>query len=1297
MFWKKLLATSLLACLALWATGTSLAQIQVETRVDVPDRRGNPGDAVELRDLVGGLFALRDGYDRSRQGYVCALTYEDANGNGRRDRGEGPLPGIRVAVESGGSAVARGAADAKGRFCNESPLQPGPYSIRAASPTGWTNTEPGAAAPDLKSVDLPGGKSVTVLFGYCRADRCRQHGGPAGPPPPPPPPSPTLLRFHKVVQSNAPGGAFPLTGLTFGTMFEVFHNCAAGGQTWTNVTDLPNGATFPSPGHAGIPVGAVCTITETPPQGSIPFAPCASGTGRWQTPVIPTPHVMTSGANTVSITNKFVCDAPPPASTAEVCVVKFFDYDADGVQDPGEPALPGWIFAVRTPANSVLAFGTTDPTGRWCSGAHLPAGAVKVVETPKAGWVSSVATPAGGSGPTLSAVLASGQTTNLAFGNRTARICVTKFNDLNGNGVRNTGEPALPGWAFSLEGITGTLLESGVTDAQGLWCSSVVLPVGYPVKVIETQQAGWQNTAPGGTSALSPTPSVLLALTQGQTVNVRFGNWVPPSTGQVCVRKFRDLNSDGQQTGAGEPPLAGWSFTVAGPSGPLTITTAANGKACTPANLTPGTYTVTETAQAGWTNSAPGDGTSQRTANVTPYGPVQLDFGNAPVAPGIICVSKYQERSNNHVYDAGTDTMLSGWTFQVRNSAGTVVASGATDAQGHWCTASPLPAGTYTVTEVQQAGWVVVDPAGPPNWSPPYRKSAIVSSTRGADLFFGNIPAGRVCITKYNDLNGNGHRDAGEPALSGFVFRFQYMGAAGVTDVTLPTPASGELCLDLPPSPDHMVYETQKPGWTNTDPGAAGTTVYGQGTSYHGEIYAVVEGQTTHLEFGNHQTGTPTYGRICVVKFNDLNGDGMRQAGEAYLPGWAFSIPTPNGTMSSTTDANGGWCTPQVFPTGSYTVTETLKPGWSPTTTGGVSQFAAVTGGQTTNLVFGNRLTPPAPGQICVIKFKDVNGDGIKQANEPVLPNWTFTVSGSSTPQSGSTDEQKGEWCTDQTLAAGTYTVTETMKPGWVSTTPGGSTPQLAVTVNAGHTTTVLFGNRQLATPTGQVCIVKYNDLDGDGLRDSGEPAMAGWSFPLRKTNGAPAGSITSAGAAGTGCLSLAPGAYIARETQQAGWTNTDPGSPFDKPFTVVSNQTTNLVFGNFQPPQPPVLSVQKVKLTSGICHGSAPAQNQCAFQITVTNTGGSAYAGPLSLVDTVTGAQATVLTAPGLICPTGPQAGAFTCTVPPGPIPAGGSVQFQMTLSLASAAPAQKNCVVLNYLVAGVAQSSTACAQIFP
>jgi hypothetical protein len=336
--------------------------------------------------------------------------------------------------------------------------------------------------------------------------------------PPPTSQSGTQLRFRKVVQSNAPGGGYPLTGLTFGSMFEIFHSCTLGGQSYTNVTDVPGGSTLPVQGHTNIPVGAVCTVTETPPQGPIPWTPCPTGVGRWDTPVkSPHPLTMAPGANLVTVTNRFVCDKPPPP--ARICVLKYNDLNGNGMRDAGEPPLSGWTFSVKIGGGATVSTGTTNAQGKFCTPDALAAGGYTVVETLKPGWVSS---SPGGANPARSLVLAAGQTRQVEFGNRKAPptpggLCVVKFHDLNGDGVRQTGEPALGGWQFTLTGPSGPLTGS-TGDQGGQWCTSRTLSPGT-YTITETMKPGWISTTPGGAA-----PQLTAVVTAGQVTQVVFGN-----------------------------------------------------------------------------------------------------------------------------------------------------------------------------------------------------------------------------------------------------------------------------------------------------------------------------------------------------------------------------------------------------------------------------------------------------------------------------------------------------------------------------------------------------------------------------------------------------------------------------------------------------------------------------------------------------------------------------------------------------------------------------------------------------
>jgi hypothetical protein len=92
--------------------------------------------------------------------------------------------------------------------------------------------------------------------------------------------------------------------------------------------------------------------------------------------------------------------------------------------------------------------------------------------------------------------------------------------------------------------------------------------------VVETLQAGWTNTHPGGAQP----PQKVNAAARGATTEVVFGNKQDiPANGTIRVFKYSDLDSSGGWV-AGEPGLANWTFTVkAGETTVGTITTGSDG------------------------------------------------------------------------------------------------------------------------------------------------------------------------------------------------------------------------------------------------------------------------------------------------------------------------------------------------------------------------------------------------------------------------------------------------------------------------------------------------------------------------------------------------------------------------------------------------------------------------------------------------------------------------------------------------------------------------------------------------
>jgi Concanavalin A-like lectin/glucanases superfamily/SdrD B-like domain/GEVED domain len=305
---------------------------------------------------------------------------------------------------------------------------------------------------------------------------------------------------------------------------------------------------------------------------------------------------------------------------------------------------------------------------------------------------------------------------------------------------------------------------------------------------------------------------------------------------------------------------------------------------------------------------------------------------------------------------------------------------------------------------------------------------------------------------------------------------------------------------------------------------------------------------------------------VCGMKFNDLNANGVKDPGESGLPGWTIAL-TP-GSLTTTTDANGNYCFGPLA-AGTYTVSEVLQAGWTQTLPGGPGTYTVTVPPSVANLNFGNchlvagtTCAPPQLSEVCGMKFNDVNANGVRDPGESGLPGWTIAL----TPGSlTTTTDASGNYCFGP-LAAGTYTVSEVLQAGWTQTLPGGlGTYSVTVPPSVAN---LNFGNCHPGAGTtcappqlSEVCGMKFNDVNHNGIKDLGESGLPGWTITLT-----PGSLTTTTDASGNYCFGpLAAGTYTVSEVLQAGWTQTLPGGLGTYSVTVPPS-VANLNFGNCHP-----------------------------------------------------------------------------------------------------------------------------------
>ncbi len=502
-------------------------------------------------------------------------------------------------------------------------------------------------------------------------------------------------------------------------------------------------------------------------------------------------------------------------------------------------------------------------------------------------------------------------------------ISVTKYEDLNRNGVRDTSpslEPGLAGWTIEVYQGTGcgganTLVASGTTAADGT--ITFELPVGT-YYVTEQLPSGWTNTQPG-----ADPPCATVVITDGSQSTVVFGNAV--QLGSISVHKYNDLNGNGSNDS--EPALEGWTITLHSDSGCQTTaiasgTTDSSGNV-TFSSLTPGTYYVSEALQAGWQNTDPGSGSTAPCVQVTlsPGGSPSVDLGNQQI-PGSISVHKYNDLNGNGSDDA--EPALEGWTITLHSEAGcqtTEITSAVTDASGN-VTFSGLAPGTYYVGETLQSGWENTEPGtSPPCVEVTLTAEGSPSVSLGNRELPGAITIQKVTLTSTTEL-----------------FTFTHDDIGGQTTFDL---GSGGTEVFGSVAPGTYVFTEQAlAGWSilSIDQSSGDASVrFGSSGSFHDTYQAgdnqveitVGANQSTLIVFTNEQSQQEQFGSIMVTK--DVVPDDAST--------WTVTLDGDNPQTLS----DGGSYTYTLLDPGDYTVAESGPPGYDPFVDAGSDGSAAAT------------------------------------------------------------------------------------------------------------------------------------------------------------------------------------------------------------------------------------------------------------------------------------------------------------------------------------------------------------------
>jgi len=389
----------------------------------------------------------------------------------------------------------------------------------------------------------------------------------------------------------------------------------------------------------------------------------------------------------------------------------------------------------------------------------------------------------------------------------------------------------------------------------------------------------------------------------------------------------------------------------------------------------------------------------------------------------------FQPNRDTFVYDAGVSTYINRSALLSGSLASYYDARGFDANFRAWAPDASIPvgaAGEWSGCDVAHPG--VPCPAGSLHYRPVTFALAGGSITtvawRGAFIAraCGNFTSGGVAGpvptlsgVKYEDLNANGQRDAGEPGLSGWTMRLLRNGSE-VASTT--TGAGGAYAFQLDADQNdaigpgtYRVVEDQQDGWhASQAPGTIDVPLGAADHAYGGN------------DFGNYRNAT-----ISGSKFDDSNVDGSWDTGlEVGLSDWTIQLS--GGIPDTSTDGAGGYAF-SVRP-GTYTVNELLQSGWRQTSPGGdgTRTFTVISGQEVADANFGNVClgdlnvgsvddSTGLPLSGLEVRIEEVSVPGIL-ANDPPLP---LTTTG--TPTFGD-------------LLPGTYKVTAFLPDGVFTTDP---------------------------------------------------------------------------------------------------------------------------------------------------------------------------------------------------------------------------------------------------------------------
>lgn len=415
---------------------------------------------------------------------------------------------------------------------------------------------------------------------------------------------------------------------------------------------------------------------------------------------------------------------------------------------------------------------------------------------------------------------------------------------------------------------------------------------------------------------------------------------------------------------------------------------------------------------------------------------------------------------------------------------------------------------------------------------------------------FGEVAPASLAGYVFSDDNNDGSKQAGETGIANAIITLTGTDDLGqAVSLTALTDASGFYKFDNLRPGTYSLSETQPANYLD------GKDAVGSqgGTLGNDKITGI--GLTAGTNGINNNFGEIKAGSLSGYVYQDVNNDGVKQAGESGIGGVTVRLVGTDDqgdvTLLTTTAADGSYSFTNLRP-GTYTIAEeqpanyldgkdTIGSQGGSVSDDHLSNIVLNNGGQGINNNFGE-LLPAALGGFV---YHDANNNGVMDLSEQGIAGASLTLTGTDDRGAVSrtlTTGADGSYNFDN-LRPGTYTIKETQPTGYLdgrdtAGTPGGfvTDDQIsAIALSQGFRgSNNNFGELLPGSLSGHV----FNDRNDNGIMDSGEPGLAGVTVKLTGSDDRGAVNLTTI-TDSTGAYkfdNLRPGTYTITETQPPGF-----------------------------------------------------------------------------------------------------------------------------------------------------------------